>query len=214
MTKRSLGMAALGWAGLLIGLLGFAAVAAAEPVATVIRVQGSVQARDQSGSRVLAAGDPVQLGDRLSTGSRARLEVHFQDGMELTLSDGAEMAVSAFAWNAAAATGRAELSLVQGAFLLQTGAVGKLPDHPLTVKTPLASVGVRGTRFWGGPLDAPLSVLLIEGRVVVSNATGAVELTEPGQGTSVLDPGGQPAAPSYWGDERVKRAFATVSFGQ
>ena len=179
--------------------------------ATVTRLQGSAHAVEAAGSRILAAGDPVRRGDRLRTGAGSRLQLRFSDGMELILGDGAEMVVSTFDWTPAMAMGSAELSLVQGAFLLESGAVGKLPGHPLVVKTPLASVGVRGTRFWGGPLDAPLNVLLLEGRVVVTSPGGTVELA-PGQGTGIPAPGAAPMPPSVWDGDRVNRAVATVSF--
>lgn len=195
-----------------LGLLLIAFGARAEDAGRVVRLQGSADARIGAATRALAVGDPVRGGESLRTGLNSRLLVLFSDGMELSLSDGAEMAVSAYDWDAAKASGKAELALAQGSFLLQTGLVGKLPDHPLTVKTPLASVGVRGTRFWGGPLDAPLSVLLLDGKVVVTSKAGSVELGTPGEGTSVTEPGGAPRPPSFWGEERIRRAFATVSF--
>lgn len=180
-------------------------------VATVTRLQGAAQAMETAGSRILAAGDPVHHGDHLRTGAASRLQLRFTDGMELTLGENAEMVVDEFAWAPATAEGRARLSLVQGAFLLESGLVGKLPDHPLEVKTPVASVGVRGTRFWGGPLDALLNVLLLEGRVVVTSPGGSVELG-PGQGTGITAPGVAPMTPSVWETVRVERAVATVSF--
>ncbi|ARJ67160.1 hypothetical protein WV31_16540 [Magnetospirillum sp. ME-1] len=198
---------------LLLGLGLLAGEGRAEDAAKVIRLQGAAQARDGAASRPLAVGDPVRSGETLRTGPGSRLLVQFSDGMELTLSDGAEMTLAAYDWAPDRKAGKAELALSEGSFLLATGAVGKLPDHPLTVKTPLASVGVRGTRFWGGPLDAPLSVLLLEGRVVVSSAAGTVDLDTPGAGTSVGGPGQAPRPPSFWGEDRISRAFATVSFG-
>jgi hypothetical protein len=198
---------------LFLGLFLFAFEVRAEDAGRVVRLQGSAEARIGAATRPLAAGDPVRRGETLRTGPQSRLLVLFSDGMELTLSDGAEMEVSAYDWDAAKAAGRAELALAQGSFLLQTGSVGKLPDHPLTVRTPLASVGVRGTRFWGGPLDAPLSVLLLDGKVVVTSPAGSVELGTPGEGTSVAEPGAAPRPPSFWGEQRIQRAFATVNFG-
>lgn len=198
---------------LIAALLSIPAAGAADaPAALVLRVQGEASAVESGGIRRLSAGDPVMAGETLRTGAASRLEVRFADGMALTLSDGSEMAVTAFAWRPGTAEGRAELALAAGSFLLETGAVGKLPDHPLTVRTPLASVGVRGTRFWGGPLDAPLAVLLLEGRIVVGNAVGTVELGNPGEGTSVAAPGTAPRPPSFWGDERIKRALELVTF--
>jgi ferric-dicitrate binding protein FerR (iron transport regulator) len=198
---------------LLLAIIAGCPPARAESTATVMRLQGQAQAVEAAGARILAPGDPVQLGDQLRTGPGARLWLRFSDGMELTLGEKAEMVVDVFSWSAATGQGKAELELVQGAFLLETGLVGKLPDHPLIVKTPLASVGVRGTRFWGGPLESPLNVLLLEGRVVVTSPAGSVELS-PGQGTGITAPGQPPMPPSVWGGERVARAVATVSFEQ
>jgi hypothetical protein len=182
--------------------------ARAMDAAMVLRLQGEAWAD----ARPLAVGDPLRVGELLKTGPGARLEVRFADGMDLVLGEAAGMRVDAFAWVPETAGGSAKLFLESGAFLLETGQVGKLPDHPLEVRTPIASVGVRGTRFWGGPLGSLFDLLLLEGRVVVRSAGGVVELGQPGQGTSLSGPDEPPHQPTNWGDERVKRAFATVSF--
>lgn len=196
-----------------IGLLLGAGAAWAEPDARVIRLQGTAEARQAAAAaRPLAAGDPVSAGETLRTGPGSRLLLLFRDGMELTLSDGAEMTVADFRWDGTRADGAAALSMAEGSFLLRTGAVGKLPGHPLAVKTPVASVAVRGTQFWGGPLDNPLAVLLLEGRIVVTTPGGSVELGTPGEGTSVPEAGAPPRPPAYWSEEWLRRAFATVSF--
>lgn len=208
--KTSTGLTLL----LLLTLLTGPGPARAETAAAIIRMQGQTQAVDPAGARILAVGDPVRPGDHLRTGPQARLWLRFTDGMELTLGENAEMVVEGFSWSPAMGQGKADLGLVQGTFLLESGLVGKLPDHPLVVRTPLASVGVRGTRFWGGPLDSPLNVLLLEGRVVVTSPAGSVELNEPGAGTSLSGPDEIPHSPTVWSSDQVARAFATVSFGK
>lgn len=200
------------WLGLVLAVATWAAPAMAQ-TATVLRVQGEAVALAQAGSRPLAVGDPVRAGERLKTGPAARLELRFADGMDVILGAEAELLLAEFVWDATGQRGQAALEVAAGAFLVESGAVGKLPGHPLTVKTPLASVGVRGTRFWGGPLEAPLNVLLLDGRVVVTTAQGSVELVDPGAGTAVTAPGEAPTAPAFWGDERIGHAIATVSFG-
>lgn len=197
---------------LLLAMLISPVAARAQSAGSVIRVQGQAEAVESAGVRVLSAGDPIRPGDRLRTGVAARLLVRFSDGMELTLSDGAEMVVEDYSWMPSRGDGKAVLYLARGAFLLETGQVGKLPDHPLVVRTPVASVGVRGTRFWGGPLDALLNVLLLEGRVVVTSPAGSVNLDEPGSGTGITAVGAAPMPPSFWGEDRILRAVATVSF--
>jgi len=79
--------------------------------------------------------------------------------------------------------------------------------------TPAASVGIRGTEFWGGPLDnQALGVFLIEGAVRVSNAAGQQILSQPGQGTNIAAPGAAPGLVTFWPSDKVNRAVATVTF--
>ncbi|MFZ0400787.1 MAG: iron dicitrate transport regulator FecR, partial [Pseudolabrys sp.] len=79
--------------------------------------------------------------------------------------------------------------------------------------TPVAAVGIRGTEFWSGPIDdQALGVFLIEGTVRVSNAAGAQILTRPGQGTHVARAGAAPGPVTFWPQDKVNRALATVTF--
>jgi hypothetical protein len=79
--------------------------------------------------------------------------------------------------------------------------------------TPVAVVGIRGTEFWGGPIDdQALGVFLIEGAVSVSNAAGQQILNLPGQGTNIAAPGAAPGPVTLWAPDKVNRALATVTF--
>ncbi len=188
--------------------------ASAQTVGSVTRQQGHVTAVAGGVSRNLAPGAAVERGDTLRTGDQARVEVTFADGTDLVLGEDAVMAVERYVFDPAAKSGDALLSLERGAFLLTSGALAKLPGRPLAVKTPVASIGLRGTRFWGGPLDETYNVLLFDGAVTVSNAVGGVDLVVPGAGTSLARPDQPPSIPLQWGDERIKRAVATVSFAR
>jgi hypothetical protein len=76
-----------------------------------------------------------------------------------------------------------------------------------------AVVGIRGTEFWGGPIDDQmLGVFLIEGAVSVSNAAGQQILNLPGQGTNIAAPGAAPGPVTLWAPDKVNRALATVTF--
>jgi hypothetical protein len=106
--------------------------------------------------------------------------------------------------------GETVLQATKGAFRFATGRIKEMKDHKIAVSTPVADIGVRGTEFWGGPLEK-YGVLLLEGEVSVSNQAGSVMLAKSGQGTdiaSALDP---PGAPTAWPDEKVARAIATVA---
>jgi len=55
-------------------------------------------------------------------------------------------------------------------------------------------------------------VFLIEGAVSVSNAAGEQILTQPGQGTNIATPGAAPGPVTFWPQDKVNRAIATVTF--
>lgn len=183
---------------------------AADIVATVTRVQGVIQARGMSTPRILGSGDTLQEGDTVITGAAARAELTFTDGSVLTLSDETEFTVERFDRDRKSA----RFALLQGAFRSVTGAIAQGGEPDFEVRTPLATIGIRGTDFWGGFFSASnFGVFMISGKgVYVYNQAGRHEITKPGQGITVRSASDAPASPITWGSEKVKRAFKTVTF--
>jgi hypothetical protein len=198
--------------GLLIALVVVVPGRAADddPIGKVTRIQGAGMAMQNALPRPLKTGETILAGDVLSTGKGARLEVTLADGTVLTLGEKAVMVVSEFVMGNAP---NAALRLLQGAFSATTGKIMQTADASFQVKTEVATIGVRGTTFWGGMLDNNFEVAMLGGKgVYVETAVGRVELTEAGQGTAIADPKSAPAAPSAWGKAKIDRAVATVSF--
>jgi hypothetical protein len=143
----------------------------------------------------------------VSTGEAARLEVTFTDGTQVTLGEKAELTLDTFVFNPAAGSGTIKFGVV-GAFRFLSG-----QSSDVSVTTPVATLGIRGTEFWGGPIDnQALGVFLIEGAVRVSNAAGEQILSQPGQGTNIVTPGAAPGSVTLWPPDKVNRAIATVTF--
>lgn len=195
------------WKALTLALLALPAWAAAEPAGTAVRISGDARADGVT----LAPGTPFESGATLTTGDGARLEVVFTDGTKLILGERARLAVERYVYDPAASSGEARLRASDGAFLVTSGAVAKLPGRPLSVATPVAVIGVRGTRFWGGPLDNALDVLVLEGAVTVANDTGRTDL-ESGQGAGVTAADRAPGAAITWAEPKVRRALNSVEF--
>ena len=76
------------------------------------------------------------------------------------------------------------------------GRIKELEKKSITVSTAFANIAVRGTEFWGGPIDAKYGVLLLEGEVTVSNQAGSVTLSKKGEATNLASPADPPGAPS------------------
>jgi len=102
--------------------------------------------------------------------------------------------------------------VVTGPFRFISGKLDKTGGSTSSIKTAFAVVAIRGTNFWGGPIDGHAGVVLFSGSVTVTNASGSVELTKPGQGTNIIGRNTPPSAVTMWAKEKVARALATVTF--
>ena len=136
----------------------------------------------------------------------------FADNTRLTLGEKANLTLDTYVFDSAAGSGTIKFGLV-GAFRFVSGQVSKLASADVRVTTPVAIVGIRGTEFWGGPIDDQvLGVFLIEGAVSVSNAAGQQILNLPGQGTNIAASGAAPGPVTFWAADKIGRAIATVTF--
>ena len=184
------------------------------PAGIVERVQGSALAVLNADVRPLAPGVEIFIGDILSTGAGSRLEIRMRDDAIFVLGEQAAFVVVDYTFGGAGKP-RAVMRLLQGAFLATSGAIGQIADVTMVVETPVATIGIRGTTVWGGPLDDAFRIVMLEGTSIsVENAGGRVDLTEAWLGTGIAAPGAAPAAPGPWGDDRLSRAIATVAFTQ
>jgi len=195
----------------LSGLAGKQA-AAQQVIGAVTRIQGEASAMRNDATRALSLTASVFLNEVVSTGEGARLEVTFADKTRLTLGERAKLTLDRYVFNPGAGIGTIRFGVV-GAFQFLSGQVSKLATSEVSVTTSVAAVGIRGTEFWGGPIDGQaLGVFLIEGAVSVSNASGEQTLSQPGQGTNIAAPGAAPGPVTFWPQAKVNRALAAVAF--
>lgn len=187
-------------------------VAAQEAIGTVSRIQGEASGARGGATQALGLNASVFLNETVSTGAAARLELTFKDNTRLTLGENAKLMLYRYVFNPAAGRGTIRFRVV-GALRFLSGQVSKLARSDVSVTTPVAAVGIRGTEFWSGPIDdQTLGVFLIEGAVRISNAAGAQILNRPGQGTNVARAGAAPGPVTFWPQDKVNRALATVTF--
>jgi hypothetical protein len=186
--------------------------AAQDAIGTVSRIQGEASGTRNGATRALAPNSAVFLNETVATGETARLEVTFTDNTRLTLGEKAKLTLDNYVYDSATGRGTIKFGLL-GAFRFVSGQVSKLASAEVSVTTPVAIVGIRGTEFWGGPIDGQaLGVFLIEGSVSVSNGAGQQILNLPGQGTNIAAPGAAPGPVTFWPPDKVGRAIATVTF--
>ena len=195
-------------------LFGFVSgqAAAQEAIGVVSRIQGEARGTRGGTTRALGLNASVFLNETVSTGEAARLEVTFNDDTRLTIGEKAKLTLDTYVFDPAAGSGTIKCG-VAGALRFVSGKLTKLASADVSVTTAVATLGIRGTEFWGGPIDdQALGVFLIEGAVSVSNAAGEQILRQPGQGTNIATPGSAPGPVTIWPQDKVNRAVATVTF--
>jgi hypothetical protein len=186
--------------------------AAAQPIAvgTVEKVQAEASATQSGATRELAAPDPVLFKDKLRTGVGGRLEAKLADGTGLTLGEKGKLTVDEFVYRPGEKGNKLALAVTTGAFLFVGGKIEGPTGGNVSIKTPVGTLGVRGTTVWGGRIDGGYGVLVLKGEVWVKTAHGTVALKE-GSGTMIF-PDKAPEKAQAWPDDRTKRAVASISF--
>ena len=125
---------------------------------------------ERAGSVPAKAGDPIEQGDVIATGEKARAQLLMNDGARIALRSGSRFRIDEFSLPAAVtapvkattanASGRTVSTLLKGGFRTTSGAIGKGDPAAYAVRTPVGTLGIRGTRYvavWcaGDCRDAP-----------------------------------------------------------
>ena len=180
-------------------------------IGDVGRLFGDVQVVRAGTAHKPQTGESFCAGDRFRTGARGVAELKFRDGTAITVGKDADFAV--LSWKERRFfRNEATFELLKGAFRSLTGAITSR-RHRFEVKTAIATIGVRGTDFWGGLNLTPdsVDVVMLDGKgVYVKNDAGQVEISKAGEGVSVTRTH-VPASSNKWADEKLKRAVETIT---
>jgi hypothetical protein len=187
-----------------------ASALAADEAGSVSRLENEAHAVTEGVERTLARGDAIHLRDTVETEAQSKAELSFLDGTALVLGENASIVIDEFVY--APGSEGTMLATVQGAFRFVTGQIGNVPGKDVTVRTPFATISIRGTDFWGGPIDGNYGVFLLDGEVTITTEGGSVTLSDPGTGTTLTGAAEAPGAIVEWPQEKVDRAIATVTF--
>lgn len=181
-----------------------------QSIGTVTRVQGEAMI----GGNPAAVSNPVFSGNTITTGTEGRLEVTFHDATVLTVGGNSEFLIDTYSYNTDTPTKEAILKLTKGAFRAVTSSLIDVAPENFKVITPLATIGIRGTDFWGGFLSAEtLDVTMLKGKgVTVATPGGVLVIEKAGYGVTVKDPTLPPQKYQKWKPAKLNRAIATIDF--
>ena len=156
---------------LLVGLCISPAAAAPPEIGDTVAVKNDVTAETPDAKRKLEKGAKVFQDEILVTSDTATAEIELLDKTKLAVGSSARIVLDKFVYDANAAPGSISINLSKGAFRFITGAS---PKAAYEIKTPTATMGVRGTVFDVFVADNGETVVLLhEGGVDVCSAPGS-----------------------------------------
>lgn len=132
----------------------------------------------------LKSGDEVLAGDTLHIGAASNAQLRFTDSSIVALRPNTVFRVEQYRFKANAAEDESIFSLLKGGLRTLTGLIGKANEKNYQVKTPNATIGIRGTHYAlllcegdcrrddGSLAENGLYGHTVDGRIVVDNGGG------------------------------------------
>lgn len=165
----------------------------------VVYTKGSAMAAGQGGDvRELRTGDSLFNGETLSTGPGSYMRIRYSDGTTMLLRPRTRFVIEDYQYSGNSNADRSVMRLVKGGFRSVTGAIGKNNQDAYQVRTPIATIGIRGTDYTtiyceGDCVNIPdgLYSAVDAGGTTLSNADGSLDLDSGQSGYAPLA-GGRP----------------------
>jgi hypothetical protein len=139
---------------------------AAEKSGIAVGVTQSATAAGPAGDRNLFATAPVFLGDSVVTNRDGEAQIRLLDDTRLVVGPNSSIVIDQFVFSGKGQAGAVSIDAVRGAFRFITGVSQK---DAYSIKTPMATIGVRGTRFDFTVSRLRLNFALYEGEATICN---------------------------------------------
>ncbi len=185
----------------------------AEKIGVAAAVVNQVRGVSGGNSRALAVGSDVFAHEHIITSDASTAQLLFLDKTSVSVGPRADLVLDSFVYNPNRSTGRVVINAAQGAFRFITGAQN---PRNYTIKTPVATIGIRGTildvLLTGSPATGyKLTMILVECCAYFTLPSGQrFNLTTPGT-AYVVTSGGGVTGPIQW-DGTIVNAGGGLQF--
>ena len=125
------------------------------PVGSVNRLKGTASIIRQNHVIPAQVGEKIYIMDALKTGRDGSLGVIFKDDTLLSIGPQSEIIISEFVFSPAEGKLSIVTKLLRGTAIYLTGIIAKLSPGSVRFETPVANIGIRGTKFAVKIEDSP-----------------------------------------------------------
>ena len=128
-------------------LLGFMGTAGAAEIGQIKVVKGQVSIERQGKAIPATVGVRLQTADVVKTGADGSVGITMDDDSLLSAGPNSTLSLDRYAFDSTTNQGRLDTSLNKGTLAVISGRIAKQSPDAMTVRTPTAILGVRGTEF-------------------------------------------------------------------
>lgn len=133
------------------------------------RIKEDVTGTMESAARKLKKGDKIHQNELIATADKSEAELILEDDTKLAVGPKSEITLDSFIYDPNKKDGEVVINATKGAFRFVTG---KSAKSAYTIKTPVSTIGVRGTTFDGFvDENGEIALLLLDGEIDVCNST-------------------------------------------
>ncbi|MDX1476033.1 MAG: FecR family protein, partial [Reinekea sp.] len=162
---------------ILVLLTGLGVDMAYASIGKVIIAKGETYALDSANNpRPLQRRSDVLEGDTLVTGADSEIHIRFKDNAVLALRADSQLKISEYHNAEGGNQEQVLMELLSGGFRTITGSFGKTNKDAYQIKTPNASIGIRGTNYEAILTRDNLIVGVYYGGVRLQNQAGSINL--------------------------------------
>ena len=172
-----------------------------------LRGNGEISRKDSTDSLIAELASDIFSFDTVKTGN-GRMAVEFLDSTILKLTEHSRVVIDEYIFDPDPSKSKLALKMASGTARFITGKLGKIDKKNISIKTPSATIGIRGTDFTTtvDELGRSLIILLPDengessGEITVETWAGIEVLSEPFQATMVQTMDSQPTKPVVLGN--------------
>jgi hypothetical protein len=125
--------------------LGAGTAHGAAQVGTSAAVQGDVFVRGAGAQERAKLNQQISLGDEVLTKQQSALQILLLDASIFTVGENCNMTIDRFVYDPDSGAGEMAATVAKGAFRFMSGRIGGNNPTNVTLQTPTATIGVRGT---------------------------------------------------------------------
>lgn len=178
-------------------------------IGSVTELTGSAQIKRGKQVIPVAKGTVVEQNDTVET-KNGKVKIIFKDDTQVSVTEHSSLVIDDFVYDPKAGTGKLGLKAASGTVRYVSGAIAKDPKN-VNIKTPTASIAVRGTDFVMSVSEIGSSMIILmpscdwetsavkgvscsSGKIDVESGPNLVSMDRPYQAT-LVETAGQPPTP-------------------